>query len=182
MYSELLADNQGKKYQTQALPDTNLNAMVVPIGLETTSDNNITFTVDAQNLPTGMNVYLEDRVTGTFTLLNQTNADYTVSLEAQNEIGRFYLHTSSEVLSTHSETLDRINIFKTDNATITISGLSAGNKANVKLFNMLGKEVFNTSFKSSLTVDVAIPNLNSGVYIVQLISEKGTYNNKIIIK
>ncbi|MGB0879678.1 MAG: hypothetical protein ACPGTO_03845, partial [Polaribacter sp.] len=61
IYSHLLADNQGNKYQIQSLPNTDLESMVIPIGVKADAGKEITFSVEAMNLPTDVNIYLEDK-------------------------------------------------------------------------------------------------------------------------
>jgi len=46
---------------------------------------------------------------------------------------------------------------------------------------MLGKEVLQQNFSSNGVSDIAIPKLARGIYIVQLNTEKGKLNKKIII-
>ena len=50
--------------------------------------------------------------------------------------------------------------------------------ANIKLYNILGKEVLKESFEGNGVNDIALPRLNSGVYIVKIATEKGTTKKK----
>ena len=54
--------------------------------------------------------------------------------------------------------------------------------ANILLFNVLGKQVVNSSFISSGSQEVTLPNLTSGIYIIQLETETGTINKKIVLE
>jgi hypothetical protein len=181
IYSDLV-ESDGKKYQVQSLPNSDFENMVVPIGVIATSGKEITFTAEALNLPSGIKVFLEDKLTNTFTRLDEANSDYKVTLsENINGIGRFYLHTKSSALSVDDVTMDGISIYKTNNATLRITGLQQG-KANVSIYNMLGKQVLSTSFTSNGVSDVALPKLATGIYIVQLATETGTVNKKITLE
>ena len=40
--------------------------------------------------------------------------------------------------------------------------------ANIQLYNILGKEVLKSSFEGNGENDIALPKLNSGVYIVKI--------------
>lgn len=181
IYSDLL-ESDGKKYQVQTLPSENYETMVIPIGVVSSSEKELTFSVKEFNLPNNINIYLEDRLTNTITRLDEANSEYKITLsESLDGIGRFYLHTkSSSVLSTDEVILNSVRIFSTDKNTLRIAGLQPG-KASVKLFNILGKEVVNTSFVSKGVSDVALPNLVSGIYIVQLETENGNLNKKITL-
>ncbi|MBG7611431.1 T9SS type A sorting domain-containing protein, partial [Polaribacter sp. BAL334] len=96
--------------------------------------------------------------------------------------GRFYLHTkASGVLSTTDVALDNISIYSPAKSSLRIVGLSQG-RASVKIYNILGKQVLNTSFVSNGVQDIALPKLTTGIYIVQLENENGTLNKKIILE
>ena len=183
IFSELVSESVGVKYALQCLPNSDFENMVVPVGVKAAAGKEIIFSVEALNIPNGINVYLEDKTTNTVTLLSEANATYKVMLSgALDGIGRFYLHTkSSNVLNTDDVTLENISIYKADNSTLRIVGLSQ-EKATVKLFNVLGKQVVNNSFVSNGVQDISLPNLATGVYIVQLETEAGKLNKKIVLE
>ena len=182
IYSHLLEDNQGEKYQIQSLPNSDLASMVIPVGLKAASGKELAFSVKKLNLPTDIKVYLEDRVTNTFTLLDETNSVYNITLSsAIDGIGRFYLHTSNSVLSTSDVNLNSVSIFKINNSNLRVAGLSQG-KASISLYNILGKQMMMTTFDAINSNDISLPKLAAGVYIVQLTTEAGKLNKKIILK
>jgi hypothetical protein len=182
IYSHLLEDNQGEKYQIQSLPNSDLASMVIPVGLKAASGKELAFSVKKLNLPTDIKVYLEDRVTNRFTLLDETNSVYNITLSsALDGIGRFYLHTSNSVLSTSDVNLNSVSIFKINNSNLRVAGLSKG-KASISLYNILGKQMMMTTFDAINTNDISLPKLAAGVYIVQLTTEAGKLNKKIILK
>ena len=182
IYSELLENNTGIALERQTLPNTDFESMIIPLGVIAESGKQIIFSADAQNLPSGINVYLEDKVANTYTLLD-ASSNYTVTLDTkQNGIGRFYLHTSaSSVLSTENNLLETVSIYKTSNSTIRIAGLRVG-KISFQLFNILGKQILNTSFTANGDKDISLPNLAPGVYLVKLQTESGSLSKKIILE
>lgn len=181
IYTNLLADNN-KKLAIQTLPNTNLESMIIPVGLKVTANKQITFSADANNLPNGINIYLEDRLLNTFTRLDEANTTYKVTLtDATNETGRFYIHTASKALSTTADVLNSVSIYKTDNNNLRIAGLQNGT-ASVKLFNVLGKQVLSESFSANGVKNIALPNLANGVYLVQLQTATGKISKKIILE
>jgi hypothetical protein len=183
IFTHLLENSQGKNYKLQSLPNKGLETMVIPVGVKAAANKEITFSANANNLPTDLKVFLEDRLTKTFTRLDETNSSFKVTLsEAVNGIGRFYLHTkTSSVLSTDNVVVTNISMYKTNASTLRITGLSQG-KTSVKLFNMLGKQVLNTSFTSNGLQDITLPTLATGVYIVQLETAQGNLNKKITLE
>jgi hypothetical protein len=165
------------------LPKDNYENMLIPIGINTDAGKEITFSTETLNLPKGLKVYLEDREINTFTRLDKVGSTYTITLnETSNGIGRFYLHTTESVLSTNTNSVFKnIRIYKTDHTTLRIVGLSPG-KTTVKLFNMLGKQLLNSSVTTNGVQDISLPQLSTGIYIIQLESEKSTLNKKIILE
>lgn len=182
IYTHLVSNNTGLAFEKQGLPETNLEEMIIPVGVIANAGKEISFSAEVQNLPNGINVYLEDRFKNVFTELN-LNSNHTIVLETKQEgVGRFYLHTlPSAALSTENLSLNNISIFKTSNNNIRISGLTEG-EMNFKVFTVLGKQVLNTSFNTINIKDIHLPNLNTGIYLVRLQSKKGTINKKIIME
>ena len=182
IYTNLLENNQGESYQLQALPFKDLESMIIPLGLITSAVEEITFTADVMNLPPDIKVFLEDRLQNTFTRLDQENTKYEVTLAETNGAGRFFIHTTQSVLSVSSDALlTSISVYKLNNSKVRIAGLSQG-KTTVKLFNILGKQVVNTSFSTNGVNDISLPKLAPGVYIVNVNMETGQLNKKIIIE
>ena len=182
VYTHLLENNNGVKYDLQILPDTGLESMVIPVGIKATVGD-ITFTTEALNLPTDIKVFLEDRVNNVFTRLDEANSNYKVTLpEVINGVGRFYLHTSAKSsLSVDNIELQGVSIFKSSASTLKIAGLQQG-KASVSLFNIQGKQILSSSFNANGVKEISLPRLATGVYFVQLTTEKGKLNKKIILE
>ena len=182
IYTQLLDNNEGVNYQTQSLPNTNYEGMVVPVGVDALANDEITISAELNNLPANIKVFIEDKLENTFTRLDETSNFSTTLSTNLNSTGRFYLHTTSASLSTGS-VLDNnpVSIFTTSRDNLRIVGIQS-NIANVQLFNILGKQVFNTSFKGSGSNDITLPILSNGVYIVQVKNETGTINKKVVIE
>ena len=183
VFTQLLENNIGKNYQVQTLPNTDYETMIIPVGVIAVADKELTFTAEAMNFPTDLKVYLEDRDTNTFTRLDEANTKYKITVtNTLDGIGRFYLHTSQKALSvTPNFVAEHVSIYKANSSTLRIAGLSQG-KASVKLFNILGREVLNTSFTSNGLKDIALPRLAKGVYVVQLTTGAFKVNKKIILE
>ena len=182
IYTHLVADSEGKNYQVQSLPTNNYENMIVPVGVNATSGSAITIDASTNNLSEGVNIYLEDKQDNSFTLLNaDTNFNSTLENDLSG-IGRFYLHTTSESLSTAALGIDsNISIYKSSSDNIRIVGVQNGT-ANVQMYNMLGKEVLKTSFEGNGVNDIKLNTIPMGIYILKIATENGTLNRKIIIQ
>ena len=182
VYTHEVTNGNGKKLGIQSLPNSDLETMVIPVGIIAEANKEITFSANVANLPAGLKVFLEDRNTNTFTRLDELNSKYKVTLtEPANGIGRFYLHTKSSALSTETVPLENVSIYNADKSTLRIVGLSQG-KSTIKMFNVLGKQVLNATFNSNGVSEINVSQLSTGVYIVQLENEAGSLNKKIVLE
>ena len=111
IYTNLVAGNSAKKLAIQSLPNSDYENLVVPVGVTAEANSEITFTVDAKNVPTGYKVFLEDRLNNTFTRLDEANAEYKATVTNKSTDGRFYLHTRSAALSTDNIGLEGVSIY-----------------------------------------------------------------------
>ena len=179
--THLLEDSEGIDFMLQCLSTNEYETSVVPVALKAEAGFEILFSVETSNLPEGIKVFLEDKTTNTYTRLDEVNSEYMVTLtEAENGIGRFYLHTKSSVLNTNDIHLNTISIYKKNSSTIRIVGLGEST-TNFKLFNVLGVLVKNITFTADRVLDIGIPRLPAGIYIVQLENEYGIVNKKLFL-
>ncbi|WP_299665008.1 T9SS type A sorting domain-containing protein [uncultured Polaribacter sp.] len=169
-------------FEKQALPDYDLDAMIIPVGLTAPANKEFTFTVNTQNFPTDIRIYLEDREKNTFTRLDEANSELTIqTTDALNGEGRFYIHTSSKALSSGSESLlNSVSIYKSNENTLTIAGLNA--IGSFSLYSVLGTKVLTRKIIAKNRNDIELTSLSKGIYIVQLQTEKGKLNRKIILE
>jgi hypothetical protein len=184
IYTQLVSNNKGENLAIQTLPDANYENMLVPVGIHAEAGKEITFSLNAFNFAADLKIFLEDSLTNTYTRLDEANSAYTITTtEALNGIGRFYLHTARSSLSVDEVVgLENVSMFKTDARTLRITGLQNNSNTNVTLFNLTGKQVFNTSFKSNGVKDIAVPKLATGVYVVKLKIDTGMFSKKIILE
>ena len=181
LYTDHVDYDVNQNLGIQSLPIDNYDNMVVPVGVNALAGQTITISVETTNWPEGVNVYLEDTNDNSFTLLD-VNDSFTTLLDSdENGIGRFYIHTTSNSLGDGDLELTDIVIYAPTRDNLRILGLNSGS-ANVQMFDIMGKQVLNTSFEGQSVNDVKLPNLNTGVYVVTLVSDEGSVNKKLIIK
>ena len=182
IYTHLVSDNQNKKYQIQSLPDNNYENMIIPIGLNVAAGKEITFSLKDLNLPTNINVFIEDKQTNTVKLLDELNNNYKITTtKTLNGTGRFYIHTSSSILSLNNVELEKIRIYRSNKNILKITGLSDKN-TKIKIFNSFGREVLKTSFNSTGDKNISLTKLTVGVYIVQLSTDRIKMSEKIVLE
>ncbi|UAM99923.1 T9SS type A sorting domain-containing protein [Polaribacter litorisediminis] len=184
VYTELVEGSEGQKLEIQTLPDTNIESFVVPVGVKALADSEIIFSIEASNFDENINITLEDRLTNTFTRLDEANSTYKATTETDLDgVGRFYMHTTQSALSVDTnDWLSTVKIYKVNNANLRITGLTQGD-ATVQMYNILGKQILSTSFEAIGTKDITIPHdISKGIYLVKLETADGILNKKIILE
>jgi len=181
IYTHTVANGSGRNLGIQSLPNANFENMVIPIGINATSGTDITISATISNLPSGVNVYLEDTSDNSFTLLNETENFSTTLSSDLHGIGRFYIRTSSQSLSVNQANLENISIYMSDENNLRIVGVQSGT-TQIQIYDLLGKQVVKTSFEGNRLNNVTLPDLRTGVYIIQLKTETGALNKKVIIE
>lgn len=182
IYSHLVEDNIGIALKKQSLKISEMENLEIALGVIAQKNSEIKFTAESLNVPSGIDLFLEDKLTNSVTNLGDANSEYVIKLtDDLNGVGRFYLSTSAKSLSTGNVHLENISIYKTNNSNLKITGLSVG-KASIKLYNILGKQIVNASFISNGVKDIALPNVATGIYIIELTTATGTLNKKITLE
>lgn len=181
--THLVKNSKGVNFMLQALPKDKIETTIVPISLQASAGETIIFEALTKEFPEKLNVFLEDKLKNIFTILNKENASYAVLLEeTQNGIGRFYMHISSKnVLNTKATVAQNKSIYVVNHNTLRITGIHNKN-VKIQIFDMLGKSVLNETYNTKKTIlDVRLNQINKGVYLVDVITEQGKIQKKIIV-
>jgi hypothetical protein len=187
LFSHLVSDSKGVDFMLQSLPKDDYENTIIPLGLRANSEEEVTFSINHQNLPSGLMVFIEDKKLKTITRLDQENSNYKITLDADSsEIGRFYIRTSTsdlrKTLDTKNFNIEQVSIYLSSDRNLRIAGLKS-DTAILTVFNISGKEVYSQNLKSSETIDITLSNsIIQGIYIIKLETNKGTINKKIILK
>lgn len=180
IYTQLVNDNQGQNLGIQSLPNASFDK-VIAVGVRASAGTEITISAEIVQLPNGNEVYLEDRLNGSFTLLNATSNYTTTLTTAISGTGRFYIHTSAEALSIDDIVLSNVDVYTNDNNELRIIGIQNAN-TNLDFYDIIGKKVFNTSFIGNGNNTITLPDLKTGIYIIQLQTPQGKLSKKIVIE
>ncbi|MDB2685207.1 T9SS type A sorting domain-containing protein [Flavobacteriaceae bacterium] len=185
LMSRLVEEDEGVGLVINAMGLESANDVVVPLEINRETGNNFRISIGTFNIDTGTNIYLEDNIQGTMTLLN----DQDFELTAENElsgVGRFFIHLTESVLSIDNN-LDTnyLNVFKADvNNFIIVEGLAnQSNLTKLRLYTILGKEVISATLNTTNNKQIiSTQGLSSGIYIVKLESGNILLTKKLFIK
>jgi hypothetical protein len=182
IYSLLVEDDEGEAIALQALNTTNLDNTTIPLGVNALPNEELTISISISTLPGTIEIFLDDTVANTTTLL--TNSDYVFTPTAQLfGTGRFFIRTNDTSLSTIENTIDNISIFALNNSKELIVNGQVDVNSTLNLFDIQGRLVLNTKLDSSLSQNrIDVSSLNGGVYIVNVENNGQQKTQKIIIK
>lgn len=182
IYSELVEDNIGIDMAIQSLPNEDFESMVIPIGVNSIANEQITVSISETDIPESTDVFLEDRLNNTFTLLNQTDFVMTPNEDLVGT-GRFFLRFSAETLATPESVFDNLKVFATKTPKqITVSGLLT-EETIFTLYDIRGRLVLSTKLnENQLTNQIDTSAFEDGVYVVKLNSLNATKSQKVILR
>ena len=164
----------------QSLGFDSQNDVVIPLGLKANQGEEVTFSIENSSLSDMYDVYLEDNLTNTFTLLN-TN-DYSITPNANIDgTGRFYLRIGIQSLSMddlHKESLQ----IKASEQTVYINGLLLAD-SQVSIYDIQGRLISTTFLnEGSNSNTIEANNLSNGIYVVKLKNEAQERTTKVILQ
>ncbi|MEM5565089.1 T9SS type A sorting domain-containing protein [Psychroserpens sp. AS72] len=182
LYSHLVQDNEGLPLKVQTLNSNVANNVIIPLGINANQGQQVTFSLEDFYVPASVEIYLEDNLNGTFTLLNESDYTFTTNTTI-NGTGRFFLHFETDTLSLEDNSLNALQIFTNQiDRTIEIEGVLLG-ETEASIYNLLGNKVIQHELDSAVTKQVINANrLSSGVYLVHIQNGTQKITKKIILK
>ncbi|MEQ6123854.1 beta-propeller fold lactonase family protein [Pseudotenacibaculum sp. MALMAid0570] len=179
----LTVENKSEPYVIIGVEDFT-NDAEIPLHVFLDINRSVSFSVDSQtNFPEGQKIYLIDYQEGMYYEIQDTPKQ--LSLDAGTYLSRFTITFKIPAsLSTNNESLtDEISIFNDSSLKqIVVKSLNLSiNK--IEVYNLLGQKVIEDINVNSL-VEIKIPsdNLKPAVYIVNIKTEKGSLNKKIVVE
>jgi hypothetical protein len=158
---------------------------IYPIGVKNSVAGIVKFGIDfSENLENNQNVYIYDNVTNEYH--NIKSQQIEINLPAGTFDDRFSLRFNSTtalgtnenelvngITISHSQSNNVINI-KNELQEVTIESVS--------LYNLLGQNITNWKFdnQSQTNIQLTLPTLNTGTYIIKVNTNRGSIGKKIV--
>ncbi len=183
IFTNLVEGNSYMEIAVQSLPYNDFNNVVVPLGIKAAQGTELTISLgNNSTLPDDVNVYLEDTLFNTVTLLNESDFVFTPD-SALTGTGRFFLRYSADTLTETTFELDDILIFAdNDNRDIIVKGQLAEFN-NLKIYDLQGRLVRTQMLDHTiLTNKVNVSTFSTGVYLVQLSNGSASKTKKLVIE
>lgn len=182
LFSHLVTDNVGVDLAIQCLSFDDIENIVVPLGMNASTGDTISVNIQESDLSEDINIYLEDNLDNTFTLLNSNTYSFT-AIEDLEGTGRFFLHFSPSTLSIDDNVVNGLEIFTSTNPNyLNIKGKLNG-PSQLDLYDVQGRLVLTKTLESgSNTNSISVDSLHAGVYVVNLSVSGVVRTEKVIIK
>ena len=180
VFSNLVENNTGVSLVNQSLPLSSLSDLKVALVVNAAADEQLTFSLDTStSLADNTNVYIEDLVAGTTTLLN--TSDYVLTPASNlSGAGRFYLVFSAKTLNTTKEDFSNIRMYTAEKELI-IAGLLLDNTI-AKIFDLQGRAIMSVPLETSSQLNtINLNQFSNGIYIVYLTNDNKVKSQKIIL-
>ena len=183
--SRLVDQDNGIGMGINAMPTDAMSNVIVPLTINQEAGIALEIQIASSTIPEDINVYLEDTVENTFTLLTNEGFELTAQTTLSG-IGRFFIHYTTSTLSTNTESsTSLLTAYKgKGNTYISVEGLQQFSEpANLILYNVLGMKVLSRKIQSpSQKETLSTVGLKTGVYILKVQAENIVFTKKLVIE
>jgi hypothetical protein len=178
LFTALVEDN-GVDFTIQCLPDYDYENLVVPVGITAKQGATVNFTLADVTVPVGYKVFLEDKVNGKFTRLDEQGSKTTVQINTPgNGTGRFFLHTKQEITGIKDGISNQIVFIPMpQHSIIRVSGL-VNLPAQATVYDMNGRMIAIKKLTSLNENEIPLKGVSNGIYLVKIKSDKQTTQSK----
>ncbi|WP_296313634.1 lamin tail domain-containing protein [Winogradskyella sp. UBA3174] len=183
LYSHLVEDNQGVPFAIQALGITDYSDVTIALGVNANQGEQLTFSMSFSDLPSNVEVYLEDTIANTNTLLN--TSDYILTPSANlSGTGRFFLSFTNNILSVSDNPLRDLSIYTDQNDRTVIIAGELKTKTTANIYDIQGRLVTSAILNTTSRLQkINVNDLSTGIYVVKLNDTKNqNITQKVILR
>jgi len=181
--THLVEDSQGLNLAIQVLSTADLTATdyAIPVEVNLAAGQQATISIDDLNVPSGTEFYLDDRLLNTQTLLNTDSYSFTTASNLSG-IGRFYIGTSPNTLSTPLTALNTVEILSIRSSKqLSVRGQLYSDSI-LNLYDVRGRVIETYQLEASQTEHLFdVSHITPGVYIVNLDNNNQSKTTKLVI-
>jgi len=183
--SRLVEQDNGIGMGINAMPTDAMSNVIVPLTINQEAGIALKIQIANSTIPENINVYLEDTVENTLTLLTNEGFELTAQTTLSG-VGRFFIHYTTSTLSTNTESsTSLLTAYKgKGNTYITVEGLQQFSEpANLILYNVLGMKVLSRKIQNPSQKEmISTVGLKTGVYILKVQAENIVFTKKLVIE
>lgn len=178
-------DRFDEDFMVQVLPESDYESSIVPLSINAPASQKIKISANINGFTEGIEFYLEDRKENIFIPIGGDNSYTLKTNSSEGGVGRFYLHTRRESINNIGDVAltSSLSLYKLNRNTIRVVGFEGVSRAQIKVYDVTGKQVLNESFSGSNFNDFSIfSNVKTGIYIVNVTGEDKSITKKMIIE
>ena len=183
--SRLLEQDSGVGMGINAMAADAMSNAIVPLVVHQQAGVSLKIQIASSTIPEDINVYLEDTVENTFTLLTNEGFELTAQTTLSG-VGRFFIHYTTSTLSTDTvSSTSLLTAYKgTGNTYITVEGLHQFSQpAQLTLYNVLGMKILSRKIQNPSQKEMlSTVGLRTGVYILKVQAENIVFTKKLVIE
>ena len=183
--SRLLEQDNGIGMGINAMRIDDMSNVIVPLVVHQQAGVSLKIQISNSTIPEDINVYLEDTVENTFTLLTNEGFELTAQTTLSG-VGRFFIHYTTGTLSTDTvSSTSLLSAYKgTGNTYISIEGLQQFSQpAQLTLYNVLGMKILSRKIQNPSQKEMlSTVGLKTGVYILKVQAENIVFTKKLVIE
>ena len=183
--SRLLEQDNGIGMGINAMPTDAMSNAIVPLVVHQQAGVSLKIQIANSTIPEDINVYLEDTIENTFTLLTNEGFELTAQTTLSG-VGRFFIHYTTSTLSTDTvSSTSLLTAYKgTGNTYITVEGLQEFSEpAQFTLYNVLGMRVLSRNIQNPSQKEMlSTVGLSAGIYILKVQAENIVFTKKLVIE
>lgn len=177
-----IVSDDSRRYAIKALPVPEDSLTIIPVGIKTLQDGLVDFsvvTLEQQNF--WRRFYLSDDKYKSVTALN-TDATYQVFLEKGVYDDRFSIIMSMKEIQTSSGSETGLVSYYHGGKVYVYLDLLNGEHADLQITDMLGRIIHREHVSGIIGLHAMSINVQSGVYIISLRSDRLVASKKILIR
>ncbi|MCP4802892.1 MAG: T9SS type A sorting domain-containing protein [Bacteroidetes bacterium] len=183
--SRLVEQDNGIGMGINAMPTDAMSNAIVPLTINQEAGITLEIQIANSTIPEYINVYLEDTVENTFTLLTNEGFELTAQTTLSG-VGRFFIHYTTSTLSTDKvSSTSLLTAYKgKGNTYISVEGLQQFSEpANLVLYNLLGMKVLSRKIQNPSQKEMlSTIGMKTGVYILKVQAENIVFTKKLVIE
>lgn len=182
IYSHLVSNNNGNDFAVQSINYTDFSNAIIPLGINVQQGEEFIISIMSSSIPESVNIYLDDVLNQTSTLLNDN--DYiTTPATSLNGTGQFFLRFSEASLSTIENSLSNLEVYATNNPKVLHINGKLIDETKVTIYDLQGREILSSNLdQNNLNNKIDISKMGTGVYVVIVSSNSINKSEKIIIR
>lgn len=172
------------KYSIQGINEINEHT-ILPLGVHTKNDGINSITIDKlENISNNLNIYIHDKELEVYHDLKQSN--YDIYLNAGEYLSRFEITFSSNNQSLGID--DALNkdlqvYFSNEKRSIVVHNPKQKMIQSIEIYNILGQSIYKHSKHINENyIELKTKNINSGSYIIKMITDNEQISKKVLIK